>query len=324
MWRKLPVGSQGSTEDNQDNVHFSRVSYIKEETEYVRKICSELEKMKKRTRGSEEAPAETKGRGPSVGTRQLRGRTSPHPRHRRVLEELNAKESQLSGILAENRELRLKLEALREAGAETLRNASARLFQRYRKQMQEEKEAYGELKRTLQTRITEQEDKLSTRLKRLKSLERKLQDKQHEVREMETRIERMREERIALTARKNLIEHKTMCKLSKVHKPRLEAESLRSHKVEICTLGEKICHLDDVILSQSNKIRCYLQQIKELNVDLSAQESAVESLTEKLHAAQAQNEELKYLLEFWSSQTPEEPAGTAAKRDYGCRQEVHF
>ncbi|MFT7815032.1 coiled-coil domain-containing protein 68 [Arapaima gigas] len=250
--------------------------------------------------------------------------SSLQSQHCQVLEDLQMKETQLSNILMENQELQLKLEALREAGAETLKNAATRLLHQHQQQAQEQKEMYGELKKVLQTHIMELDGKICARLKHLNSLERKLQDKQQKVYEIEKLTERMKEEQTALITKRNVIEHKIRCKLSNVHKPGPEAESLRSHKIEICTLGEKIYHLDDMILAQSNKIHFYLQQIKLLNVDLTAQENAVESLTEKLHAVQAKNEELKYMVEFWHSQAPKNSAGTTATWDYGSLQEVYL
>ncbi|XP_072557062.1 coiled-coil domain-containing protein 68-like [Paramormyrops kingsleyae] len=156
----------------------------------------------------------------------------------------------------------------------------------------------------LQTHIVEQEHRLRKSTEDLKAMQRSLEVKQRKLSDLEQFLERMEKERVALKVKKDFIEHHVRRSLCEPRKAGPEAESLRKNKIEICTLEEKICHLDHLVHRQSSKMRTYLKQIKGLSAEVWARESAVESLTERLHAAQAQNVELKYKLEFWSSQDP--------------------
>ncbi|KAJ8415626.1 hypothetical protein AAFF_G00426060 [Aldrovandia affinis] len=210
-----PIRSQ---EPEEDSFCFKSLSYIREETDYIRK----------------------------------------------VLENLKAKELQLSHILMENQELELRLEVSREAGATAMRDAARRIYLLHEHRAEEQRERHGKEKQALQNYLMEQDENLKMAMANLNNLERSLLEKQEKVTELERLLERMEQERTALETRKNRMEHEARCKLSAPHKSGSDGESMRRHKMESRMLMEKAGHLDNMILSQNRNLRSSLQQNKEM------------------------------------------------------------
>ncbi|XP_015219472.1 coiled-coil domain-containing protein 68 [Lepisosteus oculatus] len=288
----------------EDSLYYSPLSYIREETNYIRKIRSALEKIQV----FEDEREGCKGWKSGPKTHCLRdvpaNWNSLSTRHHQVLEDLKVKEMQLSHILMENQELEIKLEASREAGAEALRDTTRRLFDTYQSRAEEMRERHIQEKQTLQGWALDLEQNLRRSLENLHNLERNLQEKEERISEIEKLVGRMEQEKTVLSRKRDLIEHETRWRLSLNHSPIPEAESLRNCTTEVNTLQEKIHHLDDMILNQNRKLRTYIQQIEQLKKELSAQDNAVWTLTERLHSLEAKNKELKYSVEFWTSQQP--------------------
>ncbi|MGH0171984.1 UNVERIFIED_CONTAM: hypothetical protein FKN15_062503 [Acipenser sinensis] len=149
----------------------------------------------------------------------------------------------------------------------------------------------------LQAYTEEQEQNLRKRMEMASALE----EKQTRVSELEKRVERMENEKKVLTERNKFIE-KEMLSISHTHPD--DIKSLRVCQMEAAVLREKMSHLDDMVLSQNRKLWSSIQQIEQLKRELSGQDKVIWSLHERLLLAESQNKELKFKVDFWSSQHP--------------------
>lgn len=280
-------------------------SQFREETEYIKKIRSTLEKVRtqvfgddcdgcRRQTSGDEARNQTPWNSSDSETRA----TSFYSRYHQILEDIKEKDRQLYHINLENKELEIRLEASREAGAGALRDASRKLFDMYQTRLEEVRRKHLEDKQILQAYTEEQEQNLRKRMEMASALE----EKQTRVSELEKRVERMENEKKVLTERNKFIEKET---LSISHNHPDDIKSLRACQMEAAVLREKMSHLDDIVLSQNRKLRSSIQQIEQLKRELSGQDKVIWSLHERLLSAEAQNKELKYKVDFWSSQHPE-------------------
>ncbi|XP_066567050.1 coiled-coil domain-containing protein 68 isoform X2 [Amia ocellicauda] len=287
--RVEPTCTAVRIEDSQeDSLYHSPLYCIREETDYIRKIRSALDKIQRQVFGDELDGCNRWKMGSKTNSSgDLMTNSTLYVRHHQILQDLHTKELQLSHILMENQELEIKLEATREAGVTSLRNAAKRLFETYESQAEEMRVKHGQEKETMQSCAAELEQDLRQRLENLQNLEISLQGKQERVSELEKLVGRMEQEKAVLTKKKKLIEHETRWRPALPQSPVSNVESLRSRKTEANSLQEKIHHLNDMILSQNRKLRSYIQQIQQLNKELSDQDNAVWTLTESLHSAEA-------------------------------------
>ncbi|XP_033871867.3 coiled-coil domain-containing protein 68-like [Acipenser ruthenus] len=319
-------------------------SQFREETEYIKKIRSTLEKVRTQVFGDDcdgcrrqTSGDEVRNQTPWNSSDSETRATSFYSRYHQILEDIKEKDRQLYHINLENQELEIRLEASREAGAGALRDASRKLFDMYQMRLEEVRRKHLEDKQILQAYTEEQEQNLRKRMEMASTLEEKqtrvselekrvermenayteeqeqnlrkrmemastLEEKQTRVSELEKRVERMENEKKVLTERNKFIEKET---LSISHNHPGDIKSLRACQMEAAVLREKMSHLDDIVLSQNRKLRSSIQQIEQLKRELSGQDKVLWSLHERLLSAEAQNKELKYKVDFWSSQHPE-------------------
>ncbi|KAK6494401.1 coiled-coil domain-containing protein 68-like [Huso huso] len=268
-------------------------SQFREETEYIKKIRSTLEKVRTQVFGDDcdgcrrqTSGDEVRNQTPCNSSDSETRATSFYSRYHQILEDIKEKDRQLYHINLENQELEIRLEASREAGARALRDASRKLFDMYQTRLEEVRRKHLEDKQILQP-LTE--DTVSNLRKQFHGGRKRLKN-------FQTR------EKKVLTERNKFIEKET---LSISHNHPDDIKSLRACQMEAAVLREKMSHLDDMVLSQNRKLWSSIQQIEQLKRELSGQDKVIWSLHERLLSAEAQNKELKYKVDFWSSQHPE-------------------
>ncbi|XP_041110032.1 coiled-coil domain-containing protein 68-like isoform X1 [Polyodon spathula] len=299
------VTREDPEEDRSVLFYGSSASQYREETEYIKKIRSKLEKVQTQVFGNDcdgyrrqTSSDEVRNQNPWNSSDSETRANSFYSRYHQILEDIKEKDCQLYHINLENQELEIRLEASREAGAGALRDASRKLFDMYQTRLEEARRKHLEDKQILQAYTEEQAQNLKKRMEMASPLE----EKQTRVSELEKRVERMENEKKVLMERKKFME-KEMLSISHNHPD--DIKSLRACQMEAAALREKISHLDDMVLSQNRKLRSSIQQIEQLNRELSGQDKVIWSLHERLLSAEAQNKELKYKVDFWSSQHPE-------------------
>ncbi|XP_014373056.1 coiled-coil domain-containing protein 68 isoform X3 [Alligator sinensis] len=115
----------------------SSCAQISEETEYVKKVRSTLAKIQN------QQPLQA-----SDGTECEKDALSSS--YDPIMAKMKETDKQLACISRENEILKIKLEATREAGAESLRHASRRLYENYQRRSEELKKGCEEDKRLMQ------------------------------------------------------------------------------------------------------------------------------------------------------------------------------
>nr|XP_032620765.1 coiled-coil domain-containing protein 68 isoform X2 [Chelonoidis abingdonii] len=260
----------------------SSCAQITEETEYIKKIRSTLAKVQNQPfrvpRNELEAEKDTLNSSYNL-----------------TMEKLKETDQQLLLVNRENEILKIKLDATRDAGAQSLRHASKSLYENYCSRSEELKKKHEDDKQLMQACKLEQEQKLKQNLENVNCVTERLEEKYSRIADMEKRVQRMEEEKKTLIEKKQSFEEKLLSNSE-------DTNSCLDLQVEIFTVQEQISHLQHVIQTQHQSLRSAIQEIEELNNGLQKQDKKIEAMKEKINMLEAQNKELKYKVEFWSGQ----------------------
>uniref|UniRef100_A0A8C2MBR9 Coiled-coil domain containing 68 n=1 Tax=Cricetulus griseus TaxID=10029 RepID=A0A8C2MBR9_CRIGR len=187
------VSPRGKTEG--DSVLYgSSSAHIIEETEYVKKIRTTLEKVRnhmfkdEEEHGNENYLLDAEQSGNFQNGSDLT--TDPNSLDF-LMENMRRKDQQLLEMNRENEMLKIKLEASREAGAAALRNVAQRLFDNYQTHSEDMKKKQEDGRRLLQINSLEKEQTLKQRAENLSQLSEKLEEKHGQIIGLENRVQRM-------------------------------------------------------------------------------------------------------------------------------------
>ncbi|XP_051019180.1 coiled-coil domain-containing protein 68 [Acomys russatus] len=292
------VPPRSKTED--DSVLYgSTPAHIIEETEYVRKIRTTLEKIRNHMFKDEEGHSNASHKLDTERTGKIQNgsaSTTDPTCLDLLMENMRRKDQQLLEMNKENEVLQIKLEASREAGAAALRNVAQRLFDNYQTQSEDMKRRHKDSKHLLQANNLEKEQTLKQHDKNLSELSETLEEKHVQIIGLENRVQRMENEKKILLERKLCLESKLLqLKSSAAH-----SKSCRDLQMEISTLQEQICHLQFVIHSQHQNLYSTIQEMEGLKHTLKEQDKKIETLKEKVNTLEAQNKELKTKVAHWT------------------------
>ncbi|XP_077633805.1 coiled-coil domain-containing protein 68 [Crocuta crocuta] len=294
----------GKIEDN-SAWYESTSAHVIEETEYVKKIRTTLEKIRNQIFKDEgghnstnhkletkHCPAIHNGSG-SCGALDL------------LMEKTKGEDLKLLEMNKENEVLKIKLEASREAGAAALRNVAQRLFEIYQTESEEVRKKHEDDKQLLKVNKLEKEQQLKQHVENLNQVAEKLEEKHHQITELENLVQRMEKEKRTLLEKKLSLENKLMQLKSNA----TCAKSCHDLQMEIALLQEQLSHLQFVIHSQHQTLRSVIQEMEGLKNNLKEQDKRIENLKEKVNILEAQNKELKTKVALWS----ETPRTTVSK-----------
>lgn len=280
----------------------SSSAHIIEETEYVRKIRTTLEKIRNHMFKEEEGRGNARHKldAERSGNIQNGSDSTTDPTCLDLLmENMRRKDQQLLEMNKENEVLQIKLEASREAGAAALRNVAQRLFDNYRTQSEDLEKKHEDSKQSLQANKREKEQTLKQSAESLSLLSEKLEEKHGQIVGLENRVQRMENEKKTLLERKLCLESK----LLQLKSNAANSQSCQDLQTEISILKEQICHLQFVIHSQHQHLRSVIQEMEGLKNTLKEQDKKIENLKEKVTVLEAQNKELKTKVAHWT-ETP--------------------
>ncbi|XP_055994316.1 coiled-coil domain-containing protein 68 [Sorex fumeus] len=290
---------RGRTEDS-SSLYESTSAHIIEETEYVKKIRTTLEKIRNQMFKDEVGPNRTNHKLDGKQHQSLENGSDPEVDPACysldvLMEKMKGKDLQLLEMNKENEVLKIKLEASREAGAAALRNVAQRLFENYQTQSEEVRKKHEDSQRELQIIKLEKEQKLEQHVENLNQVAQKLEEKHNQITELENLVQRMEKEKRSLLEKKLSLE-KQLLQL----KPNITyAKSCRNLQAEISLLQEQISHLQFVIHSQHQNLRGIIQEMEGLKSNLKEQDKKIENLKEKVNILEAQNKELKSKVALW-------------------------
>ncbi|GAB5579516.1 coiled-coil domain-containing protein 68 [Prionailurus iriomotensis] len=276
------VPPRGKIEDN-SALYESTSAQIIEETEYVKKIRTTLEKIRNQIFKDEVGPnstnhkLETK-RCPNIHSGSGSEMDPSYCSLHLLVERMKGKDLKLLEMNKENEVLKIKLEASREAGAAALRNVAQRLFEIYQTQSEEVRKKHEDDKHFLKVNKLEKEQQLKQHVENLNQVAEKLEEKYNRITELENLVQRMEKEKRTL----------------------LEKKLCHDLQMEIALLQEQISHLQFVIHSQHQNLRSVIQEMEGLKTNLKEQDKRIENLKEKVNILEAQNKELKTKVALWS------------------------
>uniref|UniRef100_A0A8C3VUM6 Coiled-coil domain containing 68 n=1 Tax=Catagonus wagneri TaxID=51154 RepID=A0A8C3VUM6_9CETA len=278
----------------------STSAHIIEETEYVKKIRTTLEKIRNQIFGDEVRHNSTNHRLDSKHCGNIHNASDsemdPSCSLDLLMERIKGKDRQLLEMNKENEVLKIKLEASREAGAAALRNVAQRLFENYGAQSEEVRKKHEDSRHLLQVNKLEKEQKLNLRVENLNQIAEKLEEKHNQITELENLVQRMEKEKKTLLDKKMSLENKLLHLKSTTTYPK----SCQDLQKEISLLQEQIAHLQSVIHSQHQNLRGVIQEMEDLKNNLKEQDKRIENLKEKVNMLEAQNKELKTKVALWS------------------------
>ncbi|KAJ7335233.1 hypothetical protein JRQ81_013174 [Phrynocephalus forsythii] len=208
-----------------------------------------------------------------------------------TMEKIKEAEEQLLWANQENKMLKIKLEASRAAGAESVKQASQKLHEDYQKRSAELKNRQEGIVQVVKACKLEQEEKLKQSADSLSQLNSELHEKVSQIEELEKLVQRMEEEKRRLTYKKQALKQNLQQMMS-------EAENTKSCvkvQTEISTLQEQISHLDYLIHSQHQNLHNLIHQIEELNNELKHQDERIEILKEKFEILQAKDHNIEHI-----------------------------
>uniref|UniRef100_A0A8C0D0D4 Coiled-coil domain containing 68 n=1 Tax=Balaenoptera musculus TaxID=9771 RepID=A0A8C0D0D4_BALMU len=263
------VPLKGKIEDNSASYE-STSAHIIEETEYVKKIRTTLEKIRNQIFKDEVRHNSTnhKQGAKHCGHIQNGFDSELDPSCCSLdllMERIKGKDLQLLEMNKENEVLKIKLEASREAGAAALRNVAQRLFENYQTQSKEVRQKHEDSRHLLQVNTLEKEQKLKQHVENLNQIAEKLEEKHNQITELENLVQRMEKEKRTLLEKKLSLENKLLHLKSKA----TYAKSCQDLQKEIFLLQEQISHLQFVIHSQHQNLRSVIQENKELKTKVA-------------------------------------------------------
>ncbi|XP_007429623.1 coiled-coil domain-containing protein 68 isoform X1 [Python bivittatus] len=279
----------------------STLSEITEETEYIKKIRSTLAKVqplfykKESNHGIANGMLDSKPH--STEPELVPDEEMLSSSYKELLEKMKKAEEELLWVNKENERLKIKLEASRAAGAESVKHGSQKLQDNYKKRSEDLRKRQEGAINIMKARKLEQEQKLKQSTDSLSQLNVQLHEKYGQIEELEKRVQRMEEEKKTLKEKKQLLK-------KKLHQMMSNAENSKSCvkvQTEISVLQEQISHLDHVIHSQHQHLHNVIHQIEGLNNELKHQDERIESLKEQIVVLQAKNKELKDQVKLYKS-----------------------
>ncbi|XP_023503600.1 coiled-coil domain-containing protein 68 isoform X1 [Equus przewalskii] len=304
---EVPPRSQ--IEDN-SALYESTAAHIIEETEYVKKIRTTLEKIRNQMFKDEVGRNSTNHKLDAKRCGNTQNDSNPEMDPSccsldLLMERIKGKDLKLLEVNKENEVLKIKLEASREAGAAALRNVARRLFENYQTQSEEVRKKHEDSQQLLQVNKLEKEQKLKQHVENLNQVAEKLEEKHHQITELENLVQRMEKEKRTLLEKKLSLENK----LLQLKSNTAYAKSCQDLQMEISLLQEQISHLQFVIHAQHQNLRSVIQEMEGLKNNLKEQDERIENLKEKVNILEAQNKELKTKVALWS----ETPRTTVSK-----------
>ncbi|XP_027958804.1 coiled-coil domain-containing protein 68 [Eumetopias jubatus] len=303
------VPPMGKKEDNSALYELTSAHVI-EETEYVRKIRTTLEKIRNQAFKDEVGHNSTHHKLETKHCRNIQNGSDSEMDPSccsldLLMERMKGKEQQILEMNKENEVLKIKLEASRQAGAVALRNVAQRLFEIYQTQSEEVRKKHEDGKHLLEVNRLEKEQQLKQHVENLNQVAEKLEEKHNQITELENLVQRMEREKKTLLEKKLSLENK----LLQLKSNAAYAKSCHNLQMEISLLQEQISHLQFVIHSQHQNLRSVIHEMEGLKNNLKEQDKRIENLKEKVNILEAQNKELKTKVALWS----ETPRTTVSK-----------
>ncbi|XP_053310578.1 coiled-coil domain-containing protein 68 [Spea bombifrons] len=300
----LRRGHPTPSEDDAFHTYGSSAGRITDETEYVRKIRTTLEKIQSQLFKDDINGKTLHSKHEQNSPNSLQNvdeESSFSSRYKQIVERLKDEDLQLAETNKQNEDLQIKLEATREAGSSALRDATRKLYENYGKKAEQLRKSHLEEKQALEASAVEHQRTLNNSVDKLHEVAEKIQEKHGRILELENLMRRMEEEKTVLLAKKQWLENEISRRMS--HPAGMNG--CVNVQTEISTTQEQITHLQNLMMSQHQSLRTLIQEREDLKNRLKEQDDTIVDLKERISMLECQNKELKYKMEH--SMSPAKP-----------------
>eukprot|EP00062_Callorhinchus_milii_P017399 gi/632969755/ref/XP_007901262.1/ PREDICTED: coiled-coil domain-containing protein 68 [Callorhinchus milii] len=299
-------GPGGGTKD----ISLQCTKQIRDETEYIKKMRVTLQTLRMRMFGKNDGVNSQQGQDTKGLSQEGAEESDPEQsvaklgvQHQQLLADVEARDTRLHAVRAENQELSLKLEATQQAGASAIKDVT----RRFRSRMEVLEEQQAQERSNLQAFAEEQEQTLEQKMETLNRTMSQLQERQHRMGELERLIERMEKEKHELTERKQSVEEEMENRKTNVVGNRYKPTRAQDLLLETAILQEKISHLDNMVSYQQRNLFTEINTIEQLKMELAKQDRIIWSLNDRISDLEARNKVLKQQVhEVKSSQRQED------------------
>ncbi|CAH2296627.1 coiled-coil domain-containing 68 [Pelobates cultripes] len=299
---------QDNLKQNEENMLYlygSTVGHITEETEYIRRIRSTLEKIQNQLYKDD------------INGKNIISKNEQHnsveessfgSRYKQILEKLKDQDLSLVEAYKENEDLQIKLEATREAGSGAIRDATRKLYENYSKKSEDLRSNHKAEQQVLRAAVAEHEETFKKSVEKLHNVAEKIEEKHGRIVELENLMKRMEEEKLGLLEKQWLLENEISRRMLNPGK-----NGCVNVQIELCTTQEQITHLQHLMMAQHQSLGTLIQEREELKNRLQEQDDTIENLREKINLLESQNKELKGKVEKVGNKTQKISKGTSVK-----------
>ncbi|XP_007933745.1 coiled-coil domain-containing protein 68 [Orycteropus afer afer] len=264
----------------------STSAHIIEETEYVKKIRTTLEKIRNQMFKDEVGHNNTNNTLDAKHCTNIQNGSERemHPSccsFDGLMERMRGKDLQLLEMNKENEVLKIKLEASREAGAAALRNVAQRLFENYQRQSEEARKKHEDSKHSLQVNKLAKEQTLKQHVENLNQVAEKLDEKHNRLTELENLVQKMEKEKRTLLERKVSLEKKLL-------HLRSNAGYAKRGKTQISLVPLPKLRKLMMLVTLPCQPTSGLWQMEGLKNNVKEQDKRIENLKEKINILEAQ------------------------------------
>uniref|UniRef100_A0A8C5LZW1 Uncharacterized protein n=1 Tax=Leptobrachium leishanense TaxID=445787 RepID=A0A8C5LZW1_9ANUR len=314
----------------------STAGHTTEETDYIRKIRSTLEKIHNQLFKDD------------INGNTINSKNDTHnspdgnsfdSRYKQIFEKLQDNDYSLAEAFKENEHLQIKLEASREAGSGAIREATRRLYENYskksaelRKRTKEEHEVIQhawELSRfgpetpgvtaqlhqgctsnrhqleaklngrtkDLYASVTEYQETFKKSVVKLNDVAEKIEEKHGRILALENLMKRMEDEKASLLEKKWVLESEISRRMASPG----NLNGCLDMQTKVSTTEEQITHLQQLMMLQHQSLRNLIQEREDLKNRLQEQDDTIEHLKERINTLECQNKEMKCKVEQTSN-----------------------
>uniref|UniRef100_A0A3B3B7T6 Myocardial zonula adherens protein n=1 Tax=Oryzias melastigma TaxID=30732 RepID=A0A3B3B7T6_ORYME len=229
-------------------------------------------------------------------------------------EKLMHKEQELAAAHAENQMLKLQVEASREAGAQSLRDLSAKLQKEYEEKLHEEQQKHREEIEKLQARLDEYIKRLEEVERNLKIAEQRVAEKDQRIMEVDRLLDCMGKEKSHLQCKLQECEQRLRLIEMNDTTDAFAAKRSKELRDEAMGLRERIKHLNDMVFCQQKKIKALIEEVQSLRTQVAQKDMFISELLDRIAIVECENNELEDKLKYFMS-IQNKPQEVAENRD---------
>uniref|UniRef100_A0A8C5LY59 Uncharacterized protein n=1 Tax=Leptobrachium leishanense TaxID=445787 RepID=A0A8C5LY59_9ANUR len=290
----------------------STAGHTTEETDYIRKIRSTLEKIHNQLFKDD------------INGNTINSKNDTHnspdgnsfdSRYKQIFEKLQDNDYSLAEAFKENEHLQIKtssifryhlwldffkmnqLEASREAGSGAIREATRRLYENYSKKSAELRKRTKEEHEVIQASVTEYQETFKKSVVKLNDVAEKIEEKHGRILALENLMKRMEDEKASLLEKKWVLESEISRRMASPG----NLNGCLDMQTKVSTTEEQITHLQQLMMLQHQSLRNLIQEREDLKNRLQEQDDTIEHLKERINTLECQNKEMKCKVEQTSN-----------------------